>query len=142
MDLGSMGKHQLNDIFFRFRPELQGPFAGPDAVQKFQDACDLDISGDIHTPILFTHNDVCPPNILLSPGPNPKVIAIIDWNQSGWYPWYWESCKSRQVGLISESFDRALLDEWHTTYVPMILDPADDEAYYHPFIYFVLSKGI
>ena len=31
-------------------------------------------------PIVFTHDDhLVPPNILLSPPPDPKVAAIIDW---------------------------------------------------------------
>ena len=92
-------------------------------------------------PVVFTHNDLCPPNILISRGETPKVVAIIDWNQSGWLPWYWESCKSRQVGLVTDSFDDALLDEWHEKYVPAIVDSTDD-MYYHSFIYFALSMGM
>jgi hypothetical protein len=134
-----MGKTPLNDIFVCGCPEYQGPFLGADAAQQFQDACRMEISG--HVPIVFTHNDLCPSNILISCGANPEVVAIIDWNQSGWYPWYWESCKSRQVGALDDSFDRTLLNEWHTKYVPTIIDSTDD-VYYHAFIYFCLSRGM
>lgn len=134
-----MGKTELNDIFVYGHPELQGPFLGADATQQFHNACHIELSGDM--PIVFTHNDLCPPNILLSPGENTKVVAIIDWNQSGWLPWYWESCKSRQVGLVTDSFSDALYDEWQQTYVPAIIDSADD-LYYHSFIYFALSRGM
>jgi thiamine kinase-like enzyme len=47
-------------------------------------------------PVFFTHADLTPSNIILSSsksGPQ-KIVAIIDWHQSGWYPAYWEACKS------------------------------------------------
>lgn len=93
-------------------------------------------------PVVFTHNDLVPPNILLSPGPNPKVAAIIDWGQAGWYPAYWEYCKARRVRVDPEYFDVSVQEEWHTKYLAMILDPEDDDAYYKPWLWFVLSKGI
>lgn len=90
-------------------------------------------------PVVFTRNDFVPPNILLSTGPDPTVAAIIDWGQAGWYPAYWEYCKARRV-LVD--FDDAVQEEWHTKYLAMILDPWDDDAYHHPWLWFVLSKGI
>lgn len=56
---GSIGKGPLNDIFLTGQPERVGPFLGADAVQKFHETCGIDISDDI--PIVFTHNDLCPP---------------------------------------------------------------------------------
>ena len=38
-------------------------------------------------PPVFTHGDLNPSNILVR---GPKVIGIIDWECSGWYPHYWE----------------------------------------------------
>ena len=138
--IGSLGKQPLNKIFLVYHPELTGPFQGANAVQHFQDACGIEIGGEV--PIVFTHDDFVPPNILLSPGPNPKVAAIIDWGQAGWYPAYWEYCKARRVRLDPECFNDAAQEEWRTKYLPMILDPVDDVTYYHPWLYFVLSKGI
>jgi hypothetical protein len=104
-------------------------------------ACGIEISGDV--PIIFTHDDLVPPNILLSPGPNPKVASVIDWGQAGWYPTYWEYCKARWVRLDPEYFNDAIQEEWRTKYLPIVLDPVDDEIYYHhPWLYFVLSKGV
>jgi Phosphotransferase enzyme family len=120
-------------------PELAGPFQGENAVQQFQDACGIEISSE--APIVFTHNDLVPPNILLSLGPNPNVAAIIDWGQAGLYPAYWEYCKARRVRLNTPSFSD-IQEEWWTKYLPMILDPVDDETIYYPWLYFVLSKGI
>ncbi|KAM5359971.1 hypothetical protein ACJZ2D_014065 [Fusarium nematophilum] len=135
--IGSFGKSPLNDIFIDGRSELAGPFLGADAAQGFHDACGIDINGD--TPIVFTHNDLCPPNILLSIGPDPTVVAILDWGQSGWYPCYWEYCKARRVGVLDEGFDAALQEEWHTRFLPTVIDAVDDETYYHPWLYFMLS---
>lgn len=91
---------------------------------------------------MFTHDDLVPPNILLSRGANPRVEAIIDWAQAGWYPSYWEYCKARRVRLDPEHFNDVMQEEWHTKYLHIILDPVDDETIYHPWLYFVLSKGI
>ncbi|CRK20821.1 hypothetical protein HYQ46_007801 [Verticillium longisporum] len=38
-------------------------------------------------PPVFTHGDLNPFNILVREG---KVVGIIDWEFSGWYPHYWE----------------------------------------------------
>lgn len=96
----------------------------------------MEISGEWL--IVFTHNDFIAPNILLSAGPNPKVAAVIDWGQSGWYPAYWEYCKAIEVGVMLKYFNSALQDEWRAKYLPMILDPVEDKTR-HPFLYFILS---
>jgi hypothetical protein len=41
-----------------------------------------------------------------------------------------------------EYFDDTLQEEWYMIYLPMILEPVDDERYYHPWLWFVLFKGI
>ncbi|KKK14603.1 hypothetical protein ARAM_006402 [Aspergillus rambellii] len=131
--IGSFDKQPLNEVFLESHPKLAGPFQGANATQQFQNACGIEIDHEV--PIVFTHNDFVPPNILLSPGSNPKVAAIIDWGQAGWYPAYWEYCKARRVNLVSESFDDALQEEWRKKYLPMILDPVDDEEYYNPWLW-------
>ncbi|EPS35523.1 hypothetical protein H072_11098 [Dactylellina haptotyla CBS 200.50] len=40
--------------------------------------------------IVFTHGDFLPRNIMVRDG---KVVAILDWEMSGWYPEYWEYTK-------------------------------------------------
>ncbi|KAJ5238448.1 Aminoglycoside phosphotransferase [Penicillium chermesinum] len=37
--------------------------------------------------IVFTHSDIAPRNILVEGG---HVTAILDWEDAGWYPAYWE----------------------------------------------------
>ncbi|KAK8097719.1 uncharacterized protein PG998_013205 [Apiospora kogelbergensis] len=41
--------------------------------------------------IVMTHNDFAPRNILVR---GSTVVAILDWEYSGFYPEYWEYCKS------------------------------------------------
>ena len=41
--------------------------------------------------IVFTHGDLDPRNILVEEG---HVTGIVDWEQSGWYPGYWEYVKA------------------------------------------------
>ncbi|ROT40434.1 hypothetical protein SODALDRAFT_338227 [Sodiomyces alkalinus F11] len=138
--IGSVGEQPLNDIFLACHPELTGPFQGDNAAQEFQDACGIDIANG--TAIVFTHDDLVAPNIILSPGPKPRVKAVIDWAQAGWYPAYWEFCKARRVRLDPECFSDVMQHEWQQKYLPMMIDPVDDASYYHPWLYFVLSKGI
>lgn len=138
--IGSLNKQPLNDIYVADYPELAGPFQGANALQQFQDACGIDIRDDV--PIVFTHDDLLAPNILLSPGPSPKVAAVIDWGQAGWYPAYWEYCKARRVRLNPERFSEAAQEEWLAKYLPMIVDPVDDETCYYPWLYFALSRGM
>lgn len=40
---------------------------------------------------VFTHGDLAPHNILWKDG---KIVAIIDWEMSGWFPEYWEYTRS------------------------------------------------
>ncbi|EPS41439.1 hypothetical protein H072_4673 [Dactylellina haptotyla CBS 200.50] len=47
-----------------------------------------------NVPIVFSHCDLHPKNILVSPAEPSKIVAIVDWHQSGWYPSYWERCKA------------------------------------------------
>ncbi|CAI7638212.1 unnamed protein product [Penicillium bialowiezense] len=138
--VGGLNNQPLNEIFLHTHRDLAGPFHGADAVQKFQKGCDIEIDGEV--PVVFTNDDLVPPNIILSPGPNPVVAAVIDWGQSGWYPAYWEYCKAFRVRASPKYFDDDLEEEWNTRYLPTILDRVDDETVYHPWLWFVLSKGI
>jgi hypothetical protein len=49
-----------------------------------------------HVPIIFSHADLDMSNIMISlPEHGPaRIIALIDWHQSGWYPAYWEYHKA------------------------------------------------
>jgi hypothetical protein len=61
---------------------------------------------------VFTHGDLHPGNLILR---EDKTAVIIDWERSGWYPSFWEYCKTMDI-LYYE-----VLEDWWT-YVPSILD--------------------
>jgi thiamine kinase-like enzyme len=72
--------------------------------------------------ICFTHGDLRQQNIMVKDG---NVVAIIDWELSGWYPEYWE-------------FTKALLiwgwqNDW-TDYLMQILQPYHAEHFMHSFL--------
>ncbi|KAJ0124414.1 protein kinase subdomain-containing protein [Diaporthe amygdali] len=54
-------------------------------------------------PPVFTHGDLNPSNILVR---DDKIVGIIDWEMSGWYPHYWEYT-SLKIGshLVNPTWD-------------------------------------
>lgn len=71
------------------------------------------------SPIFFTHGDLHRSNIIVSAAGDdpPRILAIIDWHQSGWYPAYWEFCKA--------SYSVPVGSDW-LEYLPPIFCPYDD----------------
>lgn len=63
---------------------------------------------------VFTHRDLHPSNIMMSSEQPHRILAVVDWEQSGWLPEYWEHCKAQFTALYK--------DEWTTKYRPVILD--------------------
>ena len=88
------------------------------------------LSDDV--PIKFTHGDLHRSNIMLSSiGTPPRIIAIIDFHQSGWLPEYWEFCKALWTTSAGEA--------WEQEYLPMVLERND---VYNVWDYFVLILGM
>lgn len=72
--------------------------------------------------IVFTHADLHPSNILISRQKSHSIVSIIDWQQSAWYPDYWEFCKTEST-VVPRS-------EWVKEYIPQFVDePACLEAF-------------
>jgi len=142
---GHMGGQPLSDIIFAYNNgRATGPFQSvPQFHDYFTTAYGPNRDGHDKTPhefrhhfpdqdpIVFTHADLHPSNILVSAGPNPRVLAIVDWHQSGWYPAYWEYCKARWTSRIG--------GEWETEYLPLFLEARDCYDY---FDYFCLCRGV
>ncbi|KAJ4293264.1 hypothetical protein N0V90_008546 [Kalmusia sp. IMI 367209] len=63
--------------------------------------------------IVFTHGDLHRSNIIISSTPL-RVATLVDWEQSGWLPAYWEDCKAHWTATY--------LGEWAVNYLPLILD--------------------
>ncbi|UZP36691.1 hypothetical protein NXS19_004507 [Fusarium pseudograminearum] len=70
--------------------------------------------------IHFTHADLNPVNIMVSKDSPCRVMAIIDWEQSGWYPAYWEFFKAEMTTKLGS--------EWRAEYLPKVLDEPDPDC--------------
>jgi Phosphotransferase enzyme family len=81
--------------------------------------------------IKFTHGDMHQTNVIISTTSPPRVLAVIDWGQSGWYPDYWEHCKA--------SYTCWWEDEWFIQWVPKILEPRTEEN--HIFSEYTMTIG-
>lgn len=66
-------------------------------------------------PPVFTHADLNPFNILIS---GDRVVGLVDWELSGWYPNYWE--------YTSVWLGSATRIEWRNT-IDRLLEPFPDE---------------
>ena len=107
LSLGSINGGRIQDRYFQFDDE-----AGPlPTVKLFNDLLlaaatrqEFDRKRSITGPyrellpdtgaIRFTHGDLTLGNIMVSGAPgSQKITSIIDWEQAGWYPEYWEYCK-------------------------------------------------
>ena len=83
----------------RFGHNKVGPFYTIEAFQDFerrghsvQDFPEKEIKAT-HAPVRpydlkFTHGNLCPRNILLDT--SGRIIALVGWESSGWFPEYWE----------------------------------------------------
>ncbi|KAJ8523317.1 hypothetical protein ONZ45_g147 [Pleurotus djamor] len=60
---------------------------------------------------VFTHGDISLSNILVKDG---KVVGIVDWEMSGWYPCYWEYTTAMITHYIRGWREEigTFLDEW------------------------------
>lgn len=81
--------------------------------------------------IKFTHGDLHRSNIIVNSHPPYRTLAIVDWEQSGWLPAYWEARKAQYMA------DRC--EEWSTRYLPMILDQYT--AAWDPWDYYTTAMG-
>ncbi|KJZ68334.1 hypothetical protein HIM_12275 [Hirsutella minnesotensis 3608] len=71
-----------------------------------------------HTKCVFTHGDVRPANVIVDRANDStwKVVAIIDWDASGFYPEYWECIK------VTNNLTSRDTSDWYK-YVPKSLSP-------------------
>ncbi|KAF3385800.1 hypothetical protein DPV78_012497 [Talaromyces pinophilus] len=125
--IGSINRQPLLDYVFMHQPKT-GPFP---TVKDFNDwfalchqlrferryddpnRCFLPDGGEIK----LTHADLNRVNIIV-PSTNPVRIVVIDWQQSGWYPDYWEYCKATWAVWYE--------DEWRIDYIDKYLQPYED----------------
>ncbi|GAP91708.1 putative phosphotransferase enzyme family protein [Rosellinia necatrix] len=137
--IGPVDGSWCDDPFFDARRGTYGPYKDEQefnmgiirALHRDKPSISVDLVGDIWLnemkghEIVFTHNDFAPRNILVQ---GAKVVAIIDWELSGFYPDYWEYCKAlrqpdwdsgwireRALDKILKPWMRELSVMWNTT---------------------------
>ncbi|KAE8338366.1 hypothetical protein BDV24DRAFT_88554 [Aspergillus arachidicola] len=138
--IGSIDRQHLLDYVFIDQPRT-GPFP---SIKEFNDwfallhqlrfshryedpyRCLLPDTGEIK----FTHADLNRRNIIVSSF-TPIQIVVVDWQQSGWYPDYWEYCKA-----LYTCWDG---DEWHKEHIDRFLKPREDV--YSLFSYYCMAMG-
>lgn len=103
--IGSVDHSWCNDPYFDGDPGAYGPFASEDdfnqgIVKAIKDAqphdwvgftCDILLEVMEGHETVMTHNDLDPRNILVR---GSDIVALLDWELSGFYPEYWEYCKA------------------------------------------------
>jgi aminoglycoside phosphotransferase (APT) family kinase protein len=57
-------------------------------------------------PPVFSHGDLTPSNIIIK---NGKVVSLIDWEYSGFYPYFWDTYVMARYGRFSESWGRRVI---------------------------------
>lgn len=131
---GSINRGHLLDYVFIDQPKT-GPFL---SVRDFNDwfasLHQLRLGhkyDDPNRPLLpdsgeikLTHGDLNRRNIIVA-STSPIRVVIVDWQQSGWYPDYWEYCKA--------VFTCWHEDEWRKDYIDKFLQPQTE-------VYFVFSE--
>jgi thiamine kinase-like enzyme len=66
-------------------------------------------------PPVFTHGDLNPFNILVR---DDRVVGIVDWEFSGWYPDYWEYTSAWFGNLTKQAWQKEIAN---------FLDPYPEE---------------
>jgi hypothetical protein len=125
--LGHIGGQPIQDVIFRGSClPCPGPFPDVSSFHNYFVKARTPNSEDLEpheyrsllpdsSPIKFTYGDLHPTNILVSPeGTSARIVAIIDWHQSGWLPEYWEFCKA----VYSVYYD-----EWETYVRRALMEP-------------------
>ncbi|GIJ90516.1 hypothetical protein Asppvi_009472 [Aspergillus pseudoviridinutans] len=115
---------EFHDWFtFLYRRLMPDPYSVPIEPYRYELPDDCAIK--------FTHGDLHRSNIVISSSRPYRTLAIVDWEQSGWFPAYWESRKAQ----YSVSWN----EDWSTTYLPMILDMYPDTL--DPWDYYTIAIG-
>ena len=127
---GDINRQPIHDVLFDLK---QPPGSFPDT-KSFHDwfanltrrtARDRDEAPDPwrsglldDAPIVFTHADLHRSNIMVSETDDgfPRILAIIDWHQSGWYPAPWEFYKTRLTARGKEQWEEHYITEFLQSY--------------------------
>ncbi|KAK0728894.1 hypothetical protein B0T26DRAFT_637032 [Lasiosphaeria miniovina] len=136
--IGTLTRHPVRDVHLVENGEKVGPLYGDAAVGTFDNRCGIDLPA-ASAQAIFAHDDINVLNIIVAQeGADLKVVAVLDWAQSGWYPEYWESCKVFSTRVHSTLFFTRLMEDW-MLWLPQVLTPPSD-AQRDKFSVFVSSR--
>lgn len=115
--IGSIGGGECKDKIFCSGSDKRGPFTTESEMYSniCERLCDLRSWGNpkpdhsmhfirrmysenSNHAIRFTHGDLSPGNIMIE---NGHVVGILDWQEAGWYPEYWEYVNTMQGCAMS-----------------------------------------
>jgi tRNA A-37 threonylcarbamoyl transferase component Bud32 len=126
--IGRVDSGPCNDQVFESDENSYGPYETEEAFNKGIVGAMRTFSGGIFTEmvvdmvkalpkhkIVLTHGDIAPRNIIVRDG---KIVAILDWELSGFYPEYWEYVKalylpSWETGWIKERAVDRIMKPFH-----------------------------
>lgn len=127
--IGSIDGTVCNDPYFYHAIGGNGPFPDEnefnqgivEAMRDDRSTCLLEKASELwlknmngHESVL-THNDLEPRNILID---GSEVVGILDWENAGYYPEYWEYCKTlRRANLDSPFIASGAVDRVLTPYL-------------------------
>ena len=140
---GSISRQPLLDYVFRSK-QPAGPFT---SIKEFNDWFSLLPQAHLPTELKYkcphrsfltdtgmikmTHADLHRENIIISSTKPSRVLVIVDWEQAGWYPDYWEYCKA----LYTCNYE----SEWREEWIDKFVDPRMDE--FLSFIEYTMAIG-
>ena len=140
---GSISRQPLLDYVFRSK-QPAGPFT---SIKELNDWFSLLPQAHLPTELKYkcphrsflpdtgmikmTHADLHRENIIISSTKPSRVLVIVDWEQAGWYPDYWEYCKA----LYTCNYE----SEWREEWIDKFVDPRMDE--FLSFIEYTMAIG-
>ncbi|KAH8703188.1 phosphotransferase enzyme family protein [Talaromyces proteolyticus] len=141
--IGSINRQHLLDYVFQSQPK-HDPFPNIRAFndwfaglpqswlpisQRYDDPSRYLLPDDGE--IKLTHGDLHRENIVVSSTSPSRILAIVDWEQAGWYPDYWEYCKTLYTCWLE--------DEWRRDWIDNFLCPRMQE--FEAFIQYTMEMG-
>ncbi|KFY39364.1 hypothetical protein V494_04012 [Pseudogymnoascus sp. VKM F-4513 (FW-928)] len=124
--IGSINRQSLRDVLFDFS-QPAGPFEDStrfyDWFSQLGGPRPYDTDAPKHPmrpglpndpSIVFTHSDLHRSNIIVTKldSETPRILAIVDWHQSGWYPASWEFFKTRYTCRGQDSWEDEYIFEF------------------------------
>jgi hypothetical protein len=61
--------------------------------------------------IRFTHGDLQPSDVIISTTRPYRFVGLVDWEEAGWMPAYWEACKAHFKSLLVNYWDEKILEK-------------------------------